>query len=108
MDRIDRRTFLTTGLKAGAALAVAGGAADALDSAGSASATVPPDRGAPGGPSRLTTTGVADPVGVDPDGVQFAWQVSDTRRGAVQGAYRVVVSGPGRSPSTVWDSGTTT
>jgi len=108
MDRIDRRTFLTTGLKAGAALAVAGGAADALDSAGSASATVPPDRGAPGGPSRLTTTGVADPVGVDPDGVEFAWQVSDTRRGAVQGAYRVVVSGPGRSPSTVWDSGTTT
>ena len=29
MDRIDRRTFLATGLKAGAALAVAGGAADA-------------------------------------------------------------------------------
>jgi alpha-L-rhamnosidase len=105
MDRIDRRTFLTTGMKAGAALAAAGVVSDAAVQGVSADAsTAPsgssPDR-APGRPTLLSTTGVADPVGVDPDEVQFAWRVADGRRGAVQGAYRIVVSGP---DGPMWDS----
>ena len=103
MDRIDRRTFLATGIKTGAALAVIGGAAGVVvDTARPATASDAGD-GSPGPPVRLATAGVTDPVGVDPDDVQFAWHVVDARRGAVQSAYRIVVSGPDRSASTVWD-----
>ncbi len=109
MDRIDRRTFLTTGIKAGAALAAVGLVSDALvhEVTANASTASGGSSAAPGPPIGLGTTGVAGsagPVGVDPDDVQFAWQVADSRRGAVQGAYRVVVSGPNGSASTVWDS----
>ncbi len=109
MDRIDRRTFLATGIKTGAALAVIGVAADAVVDAaappiasaeGNGSAAQPP-----GPPNTLTTTGVTDPVGVDPDDVLFAWRVADARRGAVQSGYRIVVTGPEASASTLWDSG---
>ena len=109
MDRIDRRTFLTTGVKAGAALAAVGLVSDAVVqgvTVGASTATGG-SSAAPGPPIGLSTTGVAGsagPVGVDPDDVQFAWQVADGRRGAVQGAYRIVVSGPDGSASTVWDS----
>ena len=112
MERLDRRTFLASGLKAGA-LAVAGGtAADALIEAalpGSASATEygssTSNRGASRAPLKLTTTGVAAAVGLDPDDVQFAWQVADSRRGAIQRGYRIAVYGPGDLHSKVWDSG---
>ncbi len=105
MDRIDRRTFLATGIKTGAALAVIGGAAGVVvDTAGPATAT-DAGNGSPGPPRHLTVVGLSDPVGVDPDAVQFAWHVVDSRRGAVQSGYRVVVSGPDGSASTVWDSG---
>jgi hypothetical protein len=107
MDRIDRREFLATGMKTGAALVglgVVGDLAyqDTVTSAAGAEAGAA-GTGAPGPPSGLTTTGVTGPVGVDPDAVQFAWLVGDTRRGAVQGHYRIRVTGPDRSPSTVWD-----
>jgi alpha-L-rhamnosidase len=109
MDRIDRRTFLTTGMKAGAALAAVGLVSDAVEQEVTASASTASggSSAAPGPPIGLGTTGVAGsagPVGVDPDDVQFAWQVADDRRGAVQGAYRVMVSGPNGSASMVWDS----
>ncbi len=116
MDRIDRRTFLAAGIKTGAALAALGAVADvAVDiaapptaeaegTAGEGSAS----SGPPGPPAHLTTTGVADPVGVDPDDVQFAWRLGDARRGAVQSGYRIVVTGPEGSSSTVWDSGQVT
>ncbi len=110
MDRIDRRTFLATGIKTGAALAAIGVVADgAVDAAApataSASGTNAPSQDPPGPPTNLTTTGVAGPVGVDPDDVQFAWHVADGRRGAVQSGYRIEVTGPDGSSSTVWDSG---
>jgi alpha-L-rhamnosidase len=112
MDRIDRRTFLANGLRSGAAIVAAGAVADAaVDVAlpGKASATgngpSPPTPGGPKAPTRLATNGVAAVVGVDPDDVQFAWQVVDTRRGAIQGRYRVVVVTDGVSHSKVWDSG---
>ena len=110
MDRIDRRTFLATGIKTGAALAVMGVVADEVvdalsPTAASAAGSGPASGGHPGPPLGLTTTGVAEPVGVDPDDVLFAWRVADDRRGAVQSGYQIVVTGPDGSPSTVWDSG---
>jgi len=110
MDRIDRRTFLATGIKTGAALAAIGVVADGVvDAAAPATASAAgnraPSQAPPGPPTDLTTTGVAEPVGVDPDDVQFAWHVADGRRGAVQSGYRIEVTGPDGSSSTVWDSG---
>ena len=64
-----------------------------------------PDR-----PNALTVTGIAGPVGVDPDGVVFAWHVVDSRRGARQTGYRILVARrattDARSRDVVWDSGT--
>jgi len=53
---------------------------------------------------------MAAPIGLDPSDVAFGWHVNDARRGAVQGAYQIVVSrdGPtagGTKPPVVWDSG---
>ncbi len=51
--------------------------------------------------------GLASPLGLAADDIFFAWQVRDTRRGAGQSAYRIVVTGPvgGNGPApTVWDS----
>ena len=108
MDRIDRRTFLATGLKTGAALAVVGGAAGAVVEAAAPATASACGNGSDRvrrAPDHLTAVGVTDPVGVDPDDVQFAWHVVDPRRGAVQSGYRIVVTGPDGSASTVWDSG---
>jgi alpha-L-rhamnosidase len=62
----------------------------------------------PGPPVELRVSGVAAPLGLAADDIFFAWQVGDTRRGARQSGYRIVVSGPlrgrGATP-TVWDSG---
>jgi alpha-L-rhamnosidase len=71
------------------------------------------DPGSPtraGAPVRLTVNGVEGPVGVDPDDVNFAWELDDARRGARQTAYRIVVSTSERtrSPRTIWDSGRVT
>ena len=65
----------------------------------------------PGAPTALTVDGLAAPIGLDPSDVAFAWHVDDTRRGAVQSAYRIVVSRAtvgGAEASrvvAVWDSG---
>lgn len=44
------------------------------------------------GPDALTVDGAHTPVGVDPDAVSFAWHLVDSRRGAHQTAYRILVS----------------
>ncbi len=66
------------------------------------------DGGHPAAPGGLTVDGLAVPIGLSPSDVYFAWQVSDARRGAIQDAYRLEVSGPvlgSRAAPTVWDSG---
>jgi alpha-L-rhamnosidase len=109
MDRIDRRTFLATGLKTGAVIAAVGTTEAVAEVATPAPAlaqgSATSGSGGPEAPVGLTTTGVTAPVGVDPDQVLFAWKVSDGRRGAVQSAYRIEVSGPGEARTVVWDSG---
>ncbi|HXW39353.1 MAG TPA: family 78 glycoside hydrolase catalytic domain, partial [Acidimicrobiales bacterium] len=107
MERIDRRRFLS--LSATTMAATATTVLVAREGAAGADPVVVP--GAPPPPTGLTTTGVEGPVGVDPDDVLFAWQLTDDRRGARQRAYRIVVDGPaspGTSRNTVWDSGTVT
>ncbi len=97
-------TVVVAGAVVDAAAEVARGRGPAsVGSTGTGSSSSPP---AP--PTTLTTTGVTHPVGVDPDGVQFAWHVADPRRGAVQRAYRVVVTGPVPGDAPVWDSGPVT
>jgi len=66
--------------------------------------------GSPSSPVALTVDGLISPIGLDPTDIQFAWQVGDSRRGALQSAYRIVVSRPtaagsGSPPTAVWDSG---
>jgi alpha-L-rhamnosidase len=58
----------------------------------------------PGAPSALTVDGNVGPLGVDMNDVEFAWQVVDKRPGALQSAYRIVVT---RGGATVWNSGRT-
>jgi alpha-L-rhamnosidase len=59
----------------------------------------------------LTTDDLAAPIGLGVGDVAFAWHVNDSRRGAVQSAYRIVVSavdmsgGRPAATSTMWDSG---
>ncbi len=67
--------------------------------------------GAPGAPRALTVDDLVAPVGIGLTDVYFGWYVVDSRRGAVQSAYRIVVSRPvlggprrGEAP-VVWDSG---
>jgi alpha-L-rhamnosidase len=65
----------------------------------------------PGAPQALTVDDLSAPVGLGLSDVFFGWHVTDSRRGAVQSAYRVVVSrpflgGPNRGAAeAVWDSG---
>ena len=78
-----------------------------LSSDGVAGAT----SGGPGVPRALTVDDLAAPVGIGLNDAYFGWHVDDNRRGAVQSAYRIVVSrpalgGPGRGAApVVWDSG---
>ena len=67
--------------------------------------------GGPGAPQALTVDDLAAPVGLGLDDVYFGWHVVDSHRGAVQSAYRIVVTRPvlggprrGTAP-VVWDSG---
>ena len=65
----------------------------------------------PGAPLALTVDDLVAPVGIGLSDVYFGWHVGDSRRDAVQSAYRIVVSrptlgGPGHGAApTVWDSG---
>ena len=62
-----------------------------------------------GSPQALTVNGLSTPIGLSSTDIQFGWHVNDPRRGAVQAAYRIVVSRvaladpAGTSP--VWDTG---
>ncbi len=67
--------------------------------------------GGPGAPLALTVDDLVAPVGIGLTDVYFGWHVGDSRRDAVQSAYRIVVSRPtlggptrGAAPA-VWDSG---
>ncbi|HLG93132.1 MAG TPA: alpha-L-rhamnosidase N-terminal domain-containing protein, partial [Acidimicrobiales bacterium] len=49
--------------------------------------------------------GIDEPIGLDPADVFFGWWVSDGERGALQAAYRIVVSrGATGSSELIWDS----
>ena len=108
MTGMDRRTFLGTGARASAALAVGG----ALPAAGAAVRTSAragqPEFISVGTliPMDLTVGGWSNPVGTDPDDCWFAWKLSAPGRTATQKAYRVVVrrTDPGHG-GVVWDSG---
>jgi alpha-L-rhamnosidase len=104
MKRVDRRTFLANGLKTGVAVVAAGsiGIEEWAVAQPVASGMAARARGLRGQPFALATNGDAAPVGVDPDEASFAWELGDTRKGAVQSAYRLVVTSGGTS---VWDSG---
>jgi alpha-L-rhamnosidase len=106
---MDRRTFLANGARASATLAAA-----ALPDVGTAVHTsVCPEVDAyasasPGSlsPVRLTINGLTDPVGVDPDDLNFAWQLSAPGRTALQKGYRIVLRRTDVGQvGTAWDSG---
>jgi|HubBroStandDraft_6_1064221.scaffolds.fasta_scaffold35637_2 alpha-L-rhamnosidase len=95
---LSRRQLLGGGLMGAAGLAVASVLPSAAEAGGEQ----------PGAPAELTVDGLAVPIGLGPGDVYFAWQVQDTRRGAIQSAYRIEVVGPvvGSQPApTLWDSG---
>jgi alpha-L-rhamnosidase len=93
-----RRQVLQLGL-AGAGLAL--GTELAADPAGAVTGVSGSGPG-PGAPRALTVSGLPAPLGLGTDDVFFAWQLDDGRRGAAQGAYRIVVT---RGERVVWDSG---
>jgi alpha-L-rhamnosidase len=87
---------------------LAGGASDAAAAAASGTGS------GHGSPRALTVDGLTAPLGLGLDDVYFGWHLGDTRRGALQSAYRIVVSRPrltgarrsGTSSSpVVWDTG---
>jgi len=107
---LSRRRVLQLGLATGAGLALDPNLTSRAGAAG-APGDLPTGTGAPGAPAALTVDGLPAPLGIGLDDVFFAWQVDDTRRGAVQSAYRIVVSRPtiagplAGSSVVVWDSG---
>jgi alpha-L-rhamnosidase len=117
-SRSDRRTFLANSARTSAAVAVgslsitglgsvsASDEASAMGRLAAASGSATESGTTAGAPRRLTVNGVMGPAGVDPDDVHFAWELDDSRRGAQQSAYRIVVSRSGSTgtPKTIWDS----
>ncbi|HLN17862.1 MAG TPA: family 78 glycoside hydrolase catalytic domain [Acidimicrobiales bacterium] len=97
-ERLDRRTFLGHGVRAGAVLGFGHVTLAELGASSAAAAR----HGDPVAVERVTVNGVVAPIGVDPDDVSFAWLLRSGRRGAHQRAYRIEVLGGG---TTVWDSG---
>jgi alpha-L-rhamnosidase len=106
---VTRRRVLG-GTLAGAGALVMGGIDSGCGGGPAATASA-----APAAPTSLTVDGMPAPIGLAPDDVFFAWHVGDDRRGAIQQAYRIVVSravggarpGDGGAGATamVWDSG---
>ncbi|MGH9079302.1 MAG: hypothetical protein ACRDYE_04330, partial [Acidimicrobiales bacterium] len=97
---MSRRQLLGGGLMGAAGLAVGATASPAVTGADSTEVVTRP--------LALTVDGLAVPIGLAATDVYFAWQVGDSRRGARQSAYRILVSGPTAGPSaapTVWDTG---
>ena len=95
MSRFGRRRFLASsaGIVAGAASASAVGGLPQEDAA--ALDGVFSQAGAPGVSRRLlhaaglTVNGIVDPLGVDPDGLWFAWTLRAGGRSARQSGYRL-------------------
>jgi alpha-L-rhamnosidase len=104
---LSRRQLLGGGLVGAAGLVAA-----SVVPAGAAPAAVQPEQpGSPGSPGQLTVDGLAAPIGLGPSDVYFAWQVRDARRGALQSAYRLEVTGPvlgSRAGPVIWDTGRVT
>ncbi|HET6810170.1 MAG TPA: family 78 glycoside hydrolase catalytic domain [Acidimicrobiales bacterium] len=103
---VSRRRVLQLGLAGGAAAAVGPGLAGVARGEAVPARRPPRAAGAgegPGAPTGLRTSGLVEPLGLGADDVFFSWHVDDAGRGAVQSAYRVVVTGPPRGA--VWDSG---
>ena len=97
----DRRR---SGRAAALAAMVAGLALTSCSGGGSPAPRVPVPRFGP--PAALTVAGLSDPIGLAPSDVNFAWNVGDTRAGAVQRGYRIVVTRAGPpAASPLWDSG---
>jgi alpha-L-rhamnosidase len=117
VSRFGRRTFMAASAGVAAGAVGAGSLAGTGAETDAGAAAPPADRlssfeqslaHAPG-PLRatgLTVNGLVDPVGVDPDGVSFAWTLQATGRAARQTAYRVILRRTDPShAATVWDSG---
>ena len=83
----------------------------AATSGASAPSGIPePPPVSPGPPQALRVDGLTAPIGLGVNDIQFAWQVNDARRGAIQRAYRIIVSrqvltGTPGATAPVWDSG---
>jgi alpha-L-rhamnosidase len=112
VSRFGRRTFLASSAGVAAGTAVVG--ATQLQAAAVSGATERPQRhaDAPAGPpgplsaGGLTTNGVVDPVGVDPDDCSLAWTLQARGREVMQSAYRVVVRRTDPAHGGIaWDSG---
>ncbi len=108
-EEFSRRQVLAGGLGAAAALGVArskllGAAQHALTAGPAAGA----DAATATGPVVLVD-GLVSPIGLGVNDVVFGWHVPDSRPGAVQSAYRIVVTrtdATGRAGGVqVWDSG---
>jgi alpha-L-rhamnosidase len=101
MGKVDRRTFLKQGLRTGAVVAAAGTVGfEEWAVLQPSNATAASLRGAPTG---LNANGLTSAVGLDPDDLSFAWELSDSKKSALQSAYRLILSHKGGG--TVWDSG---
>jgi len=63
----------------------------------------------PGAPTNLTCEYQTNPIAIDTLTPRLSWQVNDSRRGAVQSAYRIRVSssrsGLDAGRGDVWDTG---
>ena len=100
-DRFSRRQVLAGGLGAAAAFGIS---KSKLLGVTADPATLPApapghDPAVPGAPLALTVDGLVSPIGLGLSDVEFAWRVNDLRRGAVQSAYRIVVTRAGRFPA---------
>jgi alpha-L-rhamnosidase len=103
---LSRRQLLGGGLVGAAGLAV--GSLPAVRAGAATTSATGTAAGHPGPAGALRVDGLSHPLGLGLDDVYFAWQVTDDRRGARQGGYRIRVSGPvgatGGAP-VVWDTG---
>ena len=91
-DRFSRRQVLAGGLGAAAAFGIS--KSKLLGATARLGGGDVPAPAVPGAPLALTVDGLVSPIGLGLSDVAFAWRVNDLRRGAVQSAYRIVVTRP--------------
>src|SRR5580700_8929396 len=110
-DLFSRRQVLAGGLGAAAAWGISRSAliraADATVRSAPSGRAAAASLGA--GAPVVSVDGLVSPIGLGLSDVVFGWRVNDDRRGAVQSAYRIVVTREDltgrRTHSRVWDSG---